>query len=97
MTYLQNWTGISEYGSSWYKVSLSKQCTSCRSGLLKACTQVLAASSHKQRVQRAFVRQALESTQHGFDGLERNLLYFSSLVADAQDTWFHAWVQSVQV
>ena len=65
--------------------------------MCKSDLQVLAASSHKQRVQRAFVRQALDTHPHGFDALERNLIYHSSLMADASDAWYIPWTKAVQV
>ena len=59
--------------------------------------QVMAASSHKQRVQRAFVRIALTTAQHGFTALDRSLVYFSALMTDAYDVWYDSWAKAVQV
>ena len=59
--------------------------------------QVMAASSHKQRVQRAFVRIALTTAQHGFTALDRSLVYFSALMTDAYDVWYESWAKVVQV
>ena len=58
---------------------------------------MFAASSHKQQVQRAFVRIALTSAQHGFDDLDQNLIYYSALMNDAYDVWYQSWARTVQV
>ena len=57
----------------------------------------MAASSHKQRVQRSFVRIALSTAQHGFTALDQNLVYYSALMTDAYDVWYDSWAKTVQV
>ena len=46
---------------------------------------------------RAFVRYALDTLDHGFNGLDRALIYHGSLVGDKYDIWFEAWAKAVQV
>ena len=58
---------------------------------------MLDVSVKRQNLQRAFVRQALDSLDHGFDELDKNLIYHSSLVADEYEVWYRRYCQTVQV
>lgn len=61
------------------------------------CIQVLEVAVKRQDLQRAFVRQALDSLDHGFDALDRNLIYHSSLVGDLYEEFYRRFAQTVQV
>ncbi len=51
----------------------------------------------RQNLQRAFVRQALDTIEHGFDPLDRNLIYHASLVGDLYEEFYRRFAQTVQV
>lgn len=59
--------------------------------------QVLEVCVKRQNLQRAFVRQALDTLDHGFDTLDRNLIYHASLVADLYEEFYRRFAQTVQV
>lgn len=59
--------------------------------------QVLEVAVKRQNLQRAFVRQALDTLDHGFDALDRNLIYHASLVGDLYEEFYRRFAQTVQV
>lgn len=63
----------------------------------RAPLQVLEVAVRRQNLQRAFVRLALDLLDHGFDDLDKNLIYHSSLIGDLYEEWYRVFCQTVQV
>lgn len=51
----------------------------------------------RQNLQRAFVRLALDNLDHGFDALDKTIIYHASLVGDLYEEWYRKFAQTVQV